>query len=200
MTGPQSRSSRIRSVAVRSRRHATVLLLAGSLFALAGCSNSGGNASPIESSPAQTAGSPSPSSTVDAEDAAVIAAYRSSWDAQAEAYGRASSAGTDLKKNTTFRALTDIEADLAAMRKAGQVTAGKPALQPKVVRVTDSKIPTATVEDCVDTTNWTLIDRASKEKVPLPAERLTRYVSTATLEKWGTKWMVTNLTAQDQAC
>ncbi|WP_330301552.1 MULTISPECIES: hypothetical protein [unclassified Streptomyces] len=200
MTATQRRSSAQHIAAVRTRKHATALLLAGSLLAVAGCSDSDKDASPSTSSPTQTSGSPSPSSTTDAEDAAVIATYTSSWTAQTEAYSKASSAGTDLKKNTTLRALFDIEHDLEVMRKAGQVTTGKPAINPKVVKVTDAKIPTATVTDCVDTTHWTLIDKASKKKVSLPTSRLIKYVSTATLEKWGTKWMVTKLTAQEQAC
>lgn len=169
-------------------------------MALAGCSDGDADASPSKTSPTQTAGSSSPSSTADAEDTAVIAAYTSSWDAQIEAYKKATSAGTDLKKSTSLQALADIEKDLSAMRQAGQVTTGKPVIHPKVVKVTDAEIPKATIADCVDTTNWTLIDKTSKREVPLPSERLTKYVSTATLEKWGTKWMVTKLTAQDQAC
>ncbi|MFD7407733.1 hypothetical protein ACFV7R_34895 [Streptomyces sp. NPDC059866] len=172
-------------------------------LSLAGCgdSDSGADASPSKNSPTQTAdSSPSASSTADTEDAAVIAAYTSSWDAQTEAYKKASSAGTDLKKNTTFQALADIENDLSAMRKAGQVTTGKPVINPKVVKMSDAEVPKATVRDCIDTTNWTLIDKTSKKEVPLPSERLTKYASTATLEKWGTKWMVTKLTAQDQTC
>ncbi|WP_406723419.1 hypothetical protein WJ438_00225 [Streptomyces sp. GD-15H] len=202
MTLKQQRSSGLTVAAVRTRKHTFALLLAGSLMALAGCSDSGSDAdaSPPKTSPAQTAGSPSSSPTADAEDAAVIAAYTSSWDAQTEAYQKASSAGTDLKKNTTLQALTDIENDLSAMRKAGQVTTGKPVIHPKIIKVTDAEIPKATVADCVDTTNWTLIDKTSKKEVPLPSERLTKYVSTATLEKWGKTWMVTKLTAQDQAC
>jgi hypothetical protein len=169
--------------------------------ALAGCSDGDADASPSKTSPAQTDdSSPSPSATADDEDAAVIAAYTRSWDAKTEAYQKASSAGTDVKKYTTFKALADIERNLSAMKKAGQVTTGKPAIHPKVVKVTNAEIPKATVADCVDTTNWTLIDKATKKKVPLPSERLIKYVSTATLEKWGTKWMVTELTAQDQAC
>ncbi|WP_405914584.1 hypothetical protein [Streptomyces sp. NBC_00728] len=199
MTATQRLSSGLTSTAVRTRKHATALLLAGSLLALAGCSDSNSD-SDSSSKPSPTAVSPSPSSTVDAEEAAVLAAYTSSWDAHTEAYSKASSAGTDLRKNTTFEALADIENNLSAMRKAGQVTTGKPALHPKVVRVTEAKIPTATVTDCVDTTKWTLIDKASKKRVPLPTSRLIKYVSTASLEKWGTKWMVTKLTAQDQAC
>ena len=200
MTATQRRSSGPRLAAVRTRKHATALLLAGSLVALAGCSDGGTDASPQPSRTQTASPSPSPSSTAEAENAAVIAAYTSSWDAQTEAYSKASSAGTDLKKNTTLRALFDIESDLTAMRKAGQVTTGKPEIHPKVLKVTAGKIPTATVADCVDTTHWTLIDKDSKKKVPLPTTRLTKYVSTATLEKWGKTWMVTKLTAQEQAC
>jgi hypothetical protein len=168
---------------------------------MTGCSDSDADASASKPSRTHSAGSsPSPSATAKAEEAAVLAAYTRSWDAQTEAYSKASSAGTDLKQNTTFKALADIENDLLAMRKAGQVTTGMPAIHPKVLKVTDAKIPTATVADCVDTTNWTLIEKASKRRVPLPTTRLTKYVSTATLEKWGTKWMVTELTAQEQAC
>ncbi|WP_123962299.1 hypothetical protein [Streptomyces sp. TLI_185] len=171
------------------------------MAALAGCNDNGADASPSKPSSTQTASpSSSPRSAAEAENAAVLAAYTSSWDAQTAAYSKASSAGTDLKKNTTFKALADIEKDLAVMRKAGQVTTGKPAISPKVVKVTDAKIPTATVTDCVDTTHWILTDKASKKPVPLPTTRLIKYVSTATLEMWGTKWMVTKLTAQEQSC
>ncbi|MGY9066867.1 hypothetical protein [Streptomyces sp. CAS3] len=118
MTAPQRRLSGLNIAAVRTRKHATALLLAGSLLALAGCSDSHSDTS-TKPRPAPTDVSPSPSGTV---DAAVIAAYNSSWAAQPEAYRKASSAGTGLKKSTTLRALLDIENDLEAMRKAGQVT------------------------------------------------------------------------------
>ncbi|MBA2949623.1 hypothetical protein [Streptomyces himalayensis] len=168
---------------------------------MAGCSDNGTKSSPPEPNRTQTASpSPSSSSAVDPEEAAVLAAYTRSWEAQTEAYAKASSAGTDLKNVTTLQALAGIEDDLSAMRKAGQLTTGKPVIHPKVTKVTDAEIPTATISDCVDTTNWTLVEKDSKKNVPLPSERLTKYVSTATLEKWGTKWMVTKLTAQDQTC
>ncbi|MFF4755259.1 hypothetical protein ACWD5R_35250 [Streptomyces sp. NPDC002514] len=199
MTATQRRSSGRKIAAVRIRKHATTLFLTGSLLTLTGCSYSGSDTSSKPSATTATS-SPSPSSTVDTKEAAVLAAYLSSWDAQTQAYSKASSSGTDLKKTTTLRALFDIEHDLSVMQKAGQVTTGKPVIHPKVVKVTDSKIPTATITDCVDTTHWTLIDKASKKKVPLPTTRLIKYVSTATLEKWGKTWMVTKLTAQQQAC
>ncbi|WP_406368387.1 hypothetical protein OG788_46335 [Streptomyces sp. NBC_00647] len=201
MTATQRRSSEPNSAAVPARKQATALLLAGSLLVLAGCSDSNGD-SDASSKPSTKPSdvSPSPSSTVGAEDAAVLAAYTRSWDAQTQAYSKASSAGTDLKKTTTLRALFDIEHDLTVMRSDGQVTTGKPVINPNVVKVTKAKIPKATLTDCVDTTHWILIDKASKKPVPLPTTRLIKYVSTATLEKWGKTWMVTKLTAQEQAC
>ncbi|WP_406190956.1 hypothetical protein OG331_50335 [Streptomyces sp. NBC_01017] len=186
---------------VRFHRNATALFLAGSLMGLAGCSDSDPKASPSAPSQRPTATpTASPNSTADAEEAAVLAAYTQSWKAQAEAYAKASSAGTGLRKTTTLRALGLIEKDLTTMRKAGQVTTGKPAIHPRDPKVTDGDIPKATLTDCVDTTNWTLIDKASKKKVPLPSTRLVKYISTAKLEKWGAKWMVTELTAQAQSC
>ncbi|MEU9286429.1 hypothetical protein AB0D57_17335 [Streptomyces sp. NPDC048275] len=199
MTRAQRRRAGLTTVHIR--RHATAVLLAGSLVALAGCSDNDSKASESEPSQSRTAGpSTSPSSTADPEKAAVLAAYTQSWASQTEAYAKASSTGTDLRKTTTLRALGLIEQDLETMRNAGQVTIGKPAIHPKDPEVTDGEIPKATLTDCVDTTNWTLIDKATKKKVPLPSTRLIKYVSTAKLEKWGTKWMVTELTAQKQTC
>ncbi|WP_369228452.1 hypothetical protein AB5J52_48255 (plasmid) [Streptomyces sp. R39] len=189
-----------RGCAVDARKHTAALLLTGSLLALAGCSGRGDDASAPSSSPTLRTSSPSPSPTASTEDTAIIAAYTSSWKAQTEAYSKASSAGTGLRSNTTLTALADIEKDLSTMRRAGQVTTGKPQIDPKVLKVTHAEIPTATVTDCVDTTNWTLVDKATKKPVPLPTRRLIKYASTATLELWGTKWMLTKLTALEQTC
>ncbi|MFJ8158470.1 hypothetical protein [Streptomyces sp. NPDC094468] len=175
------------------------MVLTGLLVSLAGCSSGSGGSS--ASSPGVRRVSPTQArTTADPRDAAVIAAYTRSWDAQTKAYNKASSAGTDLKDTTTLRALLDIEHDLSVMRKAGQVTTGKPIINPKVVKVTKAEIPVATINDCVDTTHWVLIDQSSAKRVPLPPTRLVKYVSTATLQQWGTRWMVTNLTARELAC
>ncbi|WP_345553801.1 hypothetical protein [Streptomyces lannensis] len=200
MTGTHRRSTGCNAVVVRIRKHATALLIAGSLLPVTGCSDSDSDASSSKQGITQPTSGASSGSTVEAEDTAVLAAYESSWTAQTKAYSKASSAGTNLRKTTTFKALADIESDLSVMRKAGQVTTGKPAISPNVVKVTAGKLPTATIADCVDTTHWTLIDKASKKPVPLPTTRLVKYRSIASLEKWGTKWMVTKLTAQEQSC
>ncbi|MGP4049367.1 hypothetical protein [Streptomyces sp. 2A115] len=105
-----------------------------------------------------------------------------------------------MRKTTTLRALGLIEHDLETMRNAGQVTTGKPVIHPMDPKVTEGEIPKATLTDCVDTTNWTLIEKDSKKKVALPTQRLTKYVSVAKLEKWGEQWMVTELTPQEEEC
>lgn len=179
-------------------RNCTVLLV-GSLVALAGCSGGGGDSSQPANPAAKASASP-PRPRTAGEKAAVLTAYRESWDASVVAYAKASSAGTELRKTTTARALLDIESDLKELRKAGQITTGKPTVHPGQPTVSAGKFPRATLTDCVDITAWTLVDKTSKKKVQLPSGRLQRYVSTATLEKWGKQWMVTKVAAQSKAC
>lgn len=199
MTHPPRRSANL--VAGHSPRIVGAFLGA-CLLTLTACGGSGENPTRANSTlPAPVPKpSPSPSSTTDPDVAAVAAAYDRSWKAQIAAYAKASSAETDLRKSTTAGALLDIESDLKAMRKAGQVTTGTPALHPQAPKLSTGEIPRATLTDCVDTTGWTLVDETTRKKIPLPAQRLTKYVSIATLEKWGTTWMVTKLSARDQAC
>ncbi|MER6695322.1 hypothetical protein, partial [Streptomyces minutiscleroticus] len=196
MTHTQRRSNGLRPMTASTRRLAAALAAAGSLTALASCSGDmDTDAVPSKTSSNTAASSPAPSATADPEHEAVLAAYTRSWEEQTKAYAQASSDGTDLKQYTSLKALALVESDLSAMRRAGQIATGKPMIHPKVAKVSDAKIPKATVSDCVDSTKWTLIDKDSRKKVPLPTERLTKYVSTATLEQWGSKWMVTQLTA-----
>ncbi|MCX4919896.1 hypothetical protein [Streptomyces sp. NBC_00687] len=191
----------MRHSSIRVRNCATALLMAGSLVALTGCSDSGGEAaSPKSPTGALPGSSSSASPTATADKATVLAVYRKSWDASVAAYAKASSAGTDLRTTTTARALLDIESDLKELRKGGQITTGRPSIHPGDPKITAGEFPKATLTDCVDITRWTLVDKNSKKKVRLPSGRLLRYVSIATLEKWGPKWKVTKMTAQQKAC
>ncbi|MFG3512730.1 hypothetical protein [Streptomyces bobili] len=55
-----------------------------------------------------------------------------------------------------------------------------------------AKLPTATIEDCVDLSNWQTIDTRTNKVLPLPTNQPRRYVATATAEKWPNGWMVTD--------
>lgn len=193
----------MRTSAGRARTRAVLVAVVGCCaVVLTACSDDDRKASVTPSaSPSLDSASPRPSSTESDDEDAALAAYTQSWQEQTKAYANASSKGTDLKKVTTLRALAGIEKDLTALRNAGQVTTGKPALlQDPKVTVSSAEIPRATISDCVDTTNWTLIEKDSKKKVALPTQRLTKYVSVAKLEKWGEQWMVTELTPQEEEC
>ncbi|WP_415940267.1 hypothetical protein [Streptomyces sp. 039-1] len=203
MTAARVRRPGTRDSFVRVRTCATALVVASSLVGLAGCSGSGGQASASKSPTGVTSGStssPSPTATGVDDKATVLAVYRKSWAASVAAYAKASSAGTDLRTTTTARALLDIESDLKELRKGGQITTGRPSIHPGDPKITAGEFPKATLTDCVDITRWTLVDKTSKKKVRLPSGRLLRYVSIATLEKWGPKWKVTKMTAQQKAC
>ncbi|MEU8951609.1 hypothetical protein [Streptomyces sp. NPDC048489] len=199
MTAARVRNPGKRKATARARNCAAVL--AGALMALTGCTG-GGESSPSPRNPAGKTATSSPARSPRAldEKAAVLSAYRESWNASVSAYAKASSAGTDLRKTTTARALLDIESDLTELRTARQITTGKPTIHPADPEVTVGKFLKATLTDCIDITAWTLVDKTSKKKVRLPSGRLLRYVSTATLEKWGKQWMVTKVTAQEKAC
>jgi hypothetical protein len=188
----------------RNRRAAVVALAAAS--ALLSVSACGGDGESDEEKPSSTASksAPSPTASKDPDSAAkgeALAVYQRAWEEKVKAYAKASSKGTELQRYTSLYALRDIEQSLTSMRSANQVTRGEPALKPKVTALdSQKKIPEATVTDCVDISKWTLVDKASKKEVALPKERLLRYVSVANLEKWGNKWVVTKLTAQDRRC
>ncbi|WP_371612978.1 hypothetical protein [Streptomyces clavifer] len=55
-----------------------------------------------------------------------------------------------------------------------------------------AKLPTASVEDCVDLSKWQTIDTRTNKVLPLPMNQPRRYVATATAEKWPNGWMVTD--------
>ncbi|GAA4827350.1 hypothetical protein [Streptomyces ziwulingensis] len=55
-----------------------------------------------------------------------------------------------------------------------------------------AKLPTATIEDCVDLSKWQTIDTRTDKVLPLPTNQPRRYVATATAEKWPNGWMVTD--------
>lgn len=201
MTRALSRPSRL--AAVRIRKHATAVLLAGSLVALAGCS-SGSEASPSESSPTATP-SASPSSTADPEEEAasraILADYRRYWDEKEQAYAHASLDGTELNKYAVGTAFATTKQDLKALKSSGQIAQGKVRLSPEI-RTMDltRKVPSATVRDCVDITGWKLVNASTRKEIELPKERLTRYVSIVKAEKWGDRWVVLSTTREANKC
>ncbi|MFD8952810.1 hypothetical protein ACFV0B_28620 [Streptomyces xanthophaeus] len=158
--------------------------------------------------------SPSPSATVPAapsasasadplaaDKAEVHTAFGRYWDVLTEAYAKSDSTGTALKDVASGGAIAQTESGLANLRKAGHVLVGKAQHSNTAVEFKDGPmLKTAVITDCVDVSQWKVVDKKTGKEVALPPERLVRYVSTLTAEKWPTGWVVIEEKFQGQAC
>ncbi|MEJ8632318.1 secreted protein/lipoprotein [Streptomyces sp. MS2.AVA.5] len=117
-------------------------------------------------------------------------------------FATGTSQGTDLRKYAAGTALFVAE-DAAKKRHAkGQMMAGNVVVDiPTVTKIDiNRKVPSATLSSCLDITKWNVVERASNKPVPLPSERLTRYVITSTVEKWPDGWKVIKDDPQVKPC
>lgn len=183
----------------QTRPRTGVMALCGAVglsLALTGCGGGSDNAKPstapsaASSAPAVSASPADPDAAV---KAAVLASYSSMWVEQMKAYRKASPDGTKLKDFATLDALSAFERDLAHMKKNGTVIRGELGHEPEVTALDiDVKLPTATVEDCIDLSKWQTLDTKTNKPIPLPTAQPLRYVATATVERWdNNRWMVT---------
>ncbi|WP_406396485.1 hypothetical protein [Streptomyces sp. NBC_00887] len=184
----------------QTRRRPGVMALCagvGLALALAGCGGGSDDAkpqtAPSAASTAPPAVSASPPDPDAADKTAVLASYTAMWVEQMKAYRKASPDGTKLDDYATLDALSAFERDLAHMKKSGTIGTGQLGHEPEVAELDmEAKIPTATVEDCIDLSKWKAERTPSGEVVPLPTAQPLRYVATATVERWDNeRWMVT---------
>lgn len=185
---------------VRARTYATALLVTGSL-ALAGCSESTANDDASESKTPSAAPS-TPTATPSADPAAAVkAVYGKYWDEKVKAYEKASVQGTDLKKYAVAEAYLQDETEVKALKAKGLVATGKPVLAPEVDSVDmKRKTPRASLTDCTDVSQWTLVKKSTGQAVTLPEGRLTKYITKVEAEKWYGNWVIVKITPEDQTC
>ncbi|MFD7973212.1 hypothetical protein [Streptomyces clavifer] len=183
---------------VRPRTRALALCGAvGLSLALTGCGGSSDDTKPPAAPPAASSAAPDPSASPADPDAVVKAAvlevYTSMWVEQMKAYRVASPDGTKLADFATLDALSAFERDLAHMKRNGTVIRGELGHESEVTELDlEAKVPTATVEDCIDLSKWQTLDTKTNKPIPLPTAQPLRYVATATVERWdNNRWMVT---------
>ncbi|MFD9540817.1 hypothetical protein [Streptomyces sp. NPDC060022] len=164
----------------------------GLALALAGCGGGSDDKKPQTAPSAASSVSASPADPDAAVKNAVLTSYTSMWVEQMKAYRKASPDGTRLADFATLDALSMFERDLATMKKNNTRVTGGVGHEAKVAELDmEAKIPTATVEDCIDLSQWKA-QRTSGEPIPLPTAQPLRYVATATVERWdNNRWMVT---------
>ncbi|MFD8595512.1 hypothetical protein ACFV1L_10965 [Kitasatospora sp. NPDC059646] len=125
-----------------------------------------------------------------------VTAYQSWWDVRTEVFERSNSDGTALGQYATGPALSEALLSLAQLHDAKLVMTGRAKTSP-VVRNLDLKAnpPTATVEDCLDVTDWHQADAATRQ-IKDPKPRLSRYPATALLKKYGNRWLIADFTPE----
>lgn len=120
----------------------------------------------------------------------VLTAYQDWWNAKIQAFGRSDSDAAQLSILSVGQALSDSLASLHQLHDAKLVMIGSPRISPVVTRLDlTANPPTATVEDCLDVSDWHQAD-ASSRAIKDPPRRLSRYPSTTELRVSGNSWIV----------
>jgi hypothetical protein len=199
------RAHRTAHPAVRFRNLTAASLALSAALAVSACSSSDGDSKPSAktSAPASSQAASTASAAPDAmEKKAVLKTYNAFWAEQVKAYAQADIQGTDLKKYATEKALGQAMGDVLVMKKGGTATTGAPKHRAQVTQLTlTGHTPKAVVQDCLDISSWKTINRKSGKVQPFPSNQPLRYITTAKAEKWGTRWMITEVTPEgDHTC
>jgi len=161
------------------------------LLAASSCSGSSQPSSHPSSTP-----SVAPSSSSDASAAAAaaaLAAYRGFRRAQVAAEAVANAHSLELSKYAGDKALAQERANLLQLAQAGIVLRGAPILQPQVAAVSLGAAPVVTITDCMDTSGWKPIYKASGKSAAAPGQP-SRVLATALARPYGQGWLVVELT------
>lgn len=155
-----------------------------------GCSGSSTPTSQPTPTPSVTA-----SPTADANAlarAGALAAYRGFRRAQVAAEAVANAHNPDLARYSGDKALAQERANLLQLARAGIVLRGAPVLNP----VVDSASPEAvTLHDCVDTTHWQPVYKATGKSAAAPGQPA-RVLATVLARPYGDGWLIVELTTE----
>ncbi|WP_150211713.1 hypothetical protein [Streptomyces venezuelae] len=163
----------------------------------AGCTSSNGTADEKSQSPAPTvSAAPTKSASIDPAEAAkaeAIATYRQYWAETVRLFADPHANTSDgLKRYAASEALSKAETSAANLKARGRQLAGQPVVgNPTVTAVAlDRQIPSVKLSSCMDVSNWHLVEKANGQPVPVPSERLVKYVVATTAEKWPDGWKI----------
>jgi hypothetical protein len=101
----------------------------------------------------------------------------------------------DLAKFAGDKALAQERANLLQLAKAGIIVTGQPILKPVVTAVSLGGAPVVTISDCVDTSRWTPVYRATGKSAAAPNQP-SRVLATAQARPYGQGWIITELTTE----
>ncbi|WP_159399808.1 hypothetical protein [Streptomyces alboflavus] len=183
------------SKAVSTRAAAAVAgMCAVVLVAGCGGGDSDDSAKEKPSSPAPSSAPPSAGPEQEARKQ-VLAAYRGMWSEQVKIYGSGSFKGTHLEKYAADKALSKVKAAAFYYQNNDLVVKGEPKLKddPKVTLTLGGTSKSATIVDCVDSTNFVPQNRRTGKKSQLDGDNR-RKVQTSRAQYGSGKWMITDST------
>lgn len=182
------------------RRRASVAVGTAVSLALltAACTDAASTPRGSDSRPAATSTStstPSPDPT-DRARSAVLTAYRAYWAAQVKAHAVPDgNAVAELSKYSVDQALADVQATVLLFRQRGIVVRGQPVLRPTVTSVSLTGTPSAAITDCVDSTHWTPVFKATGKSALAPGQAA-RVVMESTAIVYDGHWAIRTSVAQ----
>ncbi|WP_129337186.1 hypothetical protein [Cellulomonas endophytica] len=191
------------------QRTLTLVAITAALAVLAGCTSSDPEPTATSTIPAATATSappsPSPTPTIDPAvqqaETEILEAYRGFWDATVVTFGDPSKdQDPNLQRFSDDTALTDTQSTLLELRRSGIAMQGQPELTPVVSDIILEGAASATITDCVDSTNWQPVFVATGESAAAP-DQPARLVTVSTAFKPEDRWLIrTSVIQRDQPC
>jgi len=192
-----------RSIFARSASAAAVVAIA---LLLGACTSANDDPSPP---PFSATSSPTPAQTptptvdpaVTAAEVAILDAYKGFWDAQVRALADPmTDPPAELGRFAVDKAFSGVGQALFEYQRQGIVLTGAPMLKPAVDSVVLGDSPTAHITDCVDSSDWIPIFRASGESAAAPGQ-----ASRLVVESWAIiydgRWVIRETSVhRDQPC
>lgn len=181
------------------RRLLTAAAVAATVAALTvGCTKESKSASPPPSPSA------SPSSSADpqaAEKSTLLGVYQAYWDAQLKVYATGTMKDTGIEKVATDKAYSKVQTTRMYYVDNNLTVKGAPDLSPKVTVIEMTAVPpSATITDCLDSTNYLTVDKNSGKPVET-VDKNRRHVATYTALKIGGLWQIRDSDiSRDRTC
>jgi hypothetical protein len=166
-------------------RRALATALVG--LTLAACSDDKPDANPTGTPTSSASASTDPQALA---TAGALAAYRGFRQAQVAAEAAANAHSADLAKFAGDKALAQERTNLLQLAKAGIVVRGAPKLDPRVSSASATEV---TITDCVDTTDWQPVYKATGKSAAAPGQP-TRVLATALARPYADRWLIQELT------
>lgn len=156
----------------------------------------GSSPSPTTSPSATDSSSPSTPPSADEPEQLAVAAYLSMWEDYAVAAETSDWRAARLANNATGEALSVMSRGLYASNYNGEVSKGRPVLDPEVTEVDPPDSPTTVViSDCGDSSGWLKYDAETGELVEDEPEGRRAITAWVELQPDGT-WKVSSFAVQ----